>query len=98
MDTFVEYVKLIELVGNDHELLKALGNRVIEYGKRGDFENYNKRLELYFKILLEHNIREEEQIFPSWKRDIDENTKNECTRLSRKIIEEYGVGKYTKIT
>jgi hemerythrin superfamily protein len=95
---YEEFVKLIEWISNDHKLLDTLGNKVIEYGRAGRQENYRERLSLYFKILLEHNTREESQLFPNWFKEIANTTRTSCTKRARKIIENYGLEKYTKLT
>ena len=95
---YEEYAKLVEWIGNDHKLLETLGNRTIEYGVDKDWENYRRRLNLYFKILVEHNHREEEEIFPKWLREIDNVIRSKCTEKAKRIIEGYGLEKYTKLT
>lgn len=93
---FLEYAKLIEWVGNDHKLLEKLGDSIIQYGIRGEEENYRSRLELYFKILKDHNLREENQIFPNWFKDISENIRGICTSRSKKIIDRFFMEKSTR--
>jgi hemerythrin superfamily protein len=98
VEDFPEYAKLVDWIGNDHKLLEKLGNSVIEYGSRGSLENFNVRLELYFKILMEHNLREERQLFPNWFRDIDEDIRNGCTSRSMQVIDEFFWEKYIGVT
>lgn len=98
MDSYEEYAKLVEWIGNDHRLLETLGNKTISYGIDKDWINYRRRLNLYFKILVEHNLREEVEIFPNWLNEIDRETRRKYTAKAKEIIEEYGLEKYTRLT
>ncbi len=97
-DKSMEYTKLIEWVGNDHQLIGTLGVNVIKYGEGGDIDSYKNRLDLYFKLLIEHNLREEKDIFPNWLLDIDEETRKRCSEEAKRVIEKYGIEKYTELT
>lgn len=92
------FAKLVQWISNDHKLLDTLANNVIGYGLSGDREIYEERLNLYFKLLMEHNLREESQLFPRWFSDIDAETRMEAMEQARKVIMEYGLNKYTEIT
>ena len=93
-----EFVKLVEWIGNDHKLLDTLAGNVIGYGGSGGREIYEDRLNLYFKLLMEHNLREEKQIFPIWLKELPGEVRVKATEQARKIIMEFGLRKYTEIT
>jgi len=92
------FVKLVEWIGNDHRLLDTLAGNVIGYGRSGEREVYEDRLNLYFKLLMEHNLREEAQLFPRWFQDLPREVRVRATEEARKIIVEFGLKKYTEIT
>lgn len=92
------FVKLVEWIGNDHKLLDTLAGNVIGYGRSGERETYEDRLNLYFKLLMEHNLREEAQLFPRWFKDLPQDVRTKATEDARRIIMAFGLKKYTEIT
>ncbi len=85
-----DYVSYVKRISADHKLIATLGNNIVSWIKEKNYEMLERRLPLYFKILLEHNSNEEKDIFVRWKPEYSVSYK--------KVILEYGVDKYTKIT
>ena len=91
-----DIVYLINRIHSDHLLLKKLGDKIIEYGEKGEESLYRKRLDRYMIILIDHNRSEEKLLFPLWK-DVDPEIKSNADKMAQELVSKFGYGKYTSI-
>ncbi len=84
---FEKYVKRISA---DHKLIATLGDNIARWINEKNFEMLQRRIPLYFKTLLEHNLNEEKDIFVRWKPEYAASFKH--------IIISFGTEKYRSIT
>lgn len=91
-----EILYLIDRIHNDHLLLRKLGDKVIEYGEKEEKSMYKKRLDMYMKILIDHNRSEEKLLFPLWE-NVSEADKEEADKKALDLVHKFGYGKYTSI-
>lgn len=62
-----ELVSDVKRIGADHKLIQTLGENLEKWKSEGKEERFRERLDLYVKLLREHNDLEEEALFPYWK-------------------------------
>lgn len=91
-----EFVSKADRILADHKLIDTLHANLIKWYTSGDLETYHERLPLYFKLLLEHNEREEEIVFPRWDR-LPADEIIGTVREAENIIESFGMKKYMEM-
>lgn len=85
-----EFVKYVKRISADHRLIETLGNNIVEWYEQGNAEMLNRRVPLYFKVLTDHNMNEERDIFHRLRTNLGDR--------GRKFIVEFGVERYSRIT
>ncbi len=85
-----EFVKYVKRISADHKLIETLGNNIIEWYEQGNAEMLSRRVPLYFKVLTEHNMNEE--------RDIFHRLRTNLGNRGKPYIAEFGVERYSRIT
>ncbi len=85
-----EFVKYIKRISADHKLIATLGDNIGRWIQEKNYEMLERRIPLYFKTLLEHNLNEERDIFVRWKPEYAVPFKH--------IINIFGTEKYRLIT
>lgn len=81
----------------DHRLIDTLSRNIINWHSSGDLELVTDRYPLYFKLLHDHNKREEESVFPRWS-DLPQDEIKDTVKEAKSIIESFGTGKYLEMT
>ncbi len=85
-----EFVKYVMRISADHKLIATLGNNIEKWINEKNFEMLERRIPLYFRTLLEHNLNEEKEIFVRWK--------HEYAVPFKHIIIDFGTENYKSIT
>jgi hemerythrin superfamily protein len=85
-----EFIKYVKRISADHKLIATLGGNIEKWINEKNFEMLERRIPLYFKTLLEHNLNEEKDIFVRWKPEYAVPFKH--------IINSFGAEKYRSIT
>lgn len=81
----------------DHRLLRKLSSNLIEWHESGDLQLFKERFPLYFRLLLDHNEKEETSVFPRWAKLEPAETGMVASELES-VVESFGVKDYLKIT
>ncbi|WP_297216378.1 hemerythrin domain-containing protein [Thermoplasma sp.] len=92
-----EFEKTVNRIKADHKLIETLADNLIKWKRSGDEDLFKLRLPLFYKTLTEHNLSEEDQIFPRWKR-IDDEVRDITLREALDLIEETGIERYSRNT
>ncbi len=87
------YTREVDRIAADHKLLNTLFSNIVSWHDEGKDELASKRLQLYFRLLQEHNDSEEKLIFPRWK-SISSDERDEALEGAFKIIESRGIEQY----
>ncbi len=88
-----EFFSQIDMIIADHKLINTLFQNLAKWNNDGNRQLYAERLPLYFKILEEHNDKEENLIFPRWAQvppDAIRNTVKEALNVE----ESFGIDRY----
>jgi len=88
----VDLIKIIDRISADHKLIATLGNNIVKWINDNDIEMIKRRIPLYWKILYDHNLLEENKVFFRSKGKID-NVDGII-----KSIKSFGIDDYIKIT
>lgn len=83
----------VRKIAADHKLLDTLARNMIKWNEDGKQELYLERLPLYFKLLVDHNGREESDLFIRWK-DVDKGVYRDASKEIYNIIDNFGLEKY----
>lgn len=93
----IEFNSISDRILKDHKLIGKLSDNLLKWHNNGDTVHFKEKMPLYFRLLLEHNNKEEEIIFPRWlvlpKEEL-ERAKIEA----KSTIESFGKLQYFKIT
>lgn len=81
----------------DHKLIKALFGNLAKWFESGDLQNFETRYPLYFRLLQEHNDKEDSAVFPHWA-DIGEQDMRAAKKDAASIIDSFGRKQYLEIT
>lgn len=96
-DDSTEFNATANRILSDHRLIGTLSDNLLKWYNAGDRDLFARRLPLFFRLLLDHNNSEEENVFPRWlllpALDL-KNAKIEAVNT----IESYGKTRYLKIT
>ena len=87
----LEIKQAISRLEADHKLIDVIGDQIRQRTVQGDMETLKKRVELYASAVASHNASEESLIFGYWKGA-------DVILSARKIIEDFGFGRYFAIT
>lgn len=90
-----DYTGKIRQIAADHKLLDKLAQNLIHWKNGENYELYTERMPLYYRLLIEHNGREEAELFDRWKA-LDESVYRSTSKEIYNIISSFGVEKYRK--
>ena len=90
-----EYRATISKIAADHKLLDKLAGNLIQWKESGNEELYLERMPLYTRLLIEHNEREESDIFTRW-RSLDNYVYRSASKEISSVISSFGVKNYRK--
>ncbi len=88
--TFSETVRKIMA---DHKLIDTLAQNLIRWNEKEDKVLYAERLPLYYRLLVEHNEKEESDIFQRWKQ-LDQGVYLNASKEIFNIISSFGLDRY----
>ncbi|MGC8514735.1 MAG: hemerythrin domain-containing protein [Thermoplasmata archaeon] len=86
----------VERIKADHKLIDTLAGNIIKWSGDGKTEMLETRLPLFYKLLTEHNTKEEDDLFPRWGL-IDSQILKSSSREAMSIIDSFGRKEYMKI-
>jgi Uncharacterized conserved protein len=92
-DDSKSFSETVRRTASDHKLLDTLAKNMIKWNESEQQERYLERLPLYYKLLVEHNEKEESDLFVRWK-NVDKRVYTEASREILNIIEDFGIEKY----
>lgn len=81
----------------DHKLIKALFGNLEKWFESKDTEKFNTRFPLYFRLLQEHNDKEDSVVFPHWA-SMGENELKDAKKEASAIIDAFGKKRYLEVT
>ncbi|MEM0155650.1 MAG: hemerythrin domain-containing protein [Thermoplasmataceae archaeon] len=81
----------------DHKLLATLGNNITKWANSGNIELAEMRLPLFYRTLVDHNLSEDNELFPRWI-DIGKEDLNSTMREALSIISTFSTEEYLKVT
>lgn len=88
-----EYRAKIKQISADHKLLDTLAQNLIRWKNSQDEKLYRERLPLYYRLLAEHNEREETDLFGRWK-NLDVAVYKTASMEIYNIISSFGRKRY----
>jgi hemerythrin superfamily protein len=86
----------VERIKADHKLIDTLAVNIIRWTEDGKTEMLETRLPLFYKLLTEHNTKEENDLFPRWDLMDSEMLKSSSSD-AMSIIDSFGRKEYMKI-
>lgn len=92
-DDSKDYTAKIKQIAADHKLLDKLAQNLIRWKESENEELYNERIPLYYKLLIEHNGREEDELFDRWQ-SLDKSVYISTSKEIYNIISSFGAEKY----
>ncbi len=81
----------------DHKLIQALFENLARWSERQDIANFKSRFPLYFRLLQEHNDKEDASVFPHWK-SIGVRELKSAKLEASSVIESFGRKRYLEVT
>lgn len=87
------YAKRVKQIAADHKLLDKLAKNLIRWKESGNEEIYGERIPLYYRLLVDHNQREETDLFGRWK-EIDKSVYRTSEKEIYNIISSFGTERY----
>ena len=94
-DDSKEYRATIDLISADHKLLDKLARNLVHWKESGNEEFYRERMPLYTRLLVEHNEKEESDIFKRWK-SLDYYVYRSASKEIGSVISSFGIQNYRK--
>ena len=83
----------IKRISGDHKLLETLAQNLIKWKSQGREDLIDSRIELFFETLMEHNQKEETDVFS--REEVYEYPESyEVNSEAWEIVTRYGVAKY----
>jgi len=70
---------------------------MLKWKRSGNDDLYNLRMPLFYKTLTDHNLSEEDQIFPRWKK-LEAETRENALKEAMDIILDTGLDRYSRNT
>ncbi len=89
------FIRLVDQIIADHRLIDTLFLNLVKWSETGETKLYGERLPLYFRLLEEHNDKEEDLVFPRWRTVPSEDIKD-TLKEAVNVIESYGLPRYMK--
>lgn len=96
-DDSLPYRSTIDRIISDHRLIDTLGKNLIKWAESGDTERFRNRIPLYFRLLIEHNEREEATVFGRWKK-IGTDDAAGARKDAVNLIHTFGERRYMRVT
>ncbi len=90
-----EYRATINLISADHKLLDKLARNLMRWKESGNEELYKERMPLYTRLLIEHNEKEESDIFGRWKQ-LDTGVYISASKEIENVVYSFGIENYRK--
>ncbi len=81
----------------DHKLIQALFGNLAKWHDSREMEKFTSRYPLYFRLLQDHNDKEDSIVFPHWD-SISENTLLQAKKEAVSIIDSFGRMRYLEVT
>ena len=81
----------------DHKLIQALFGNLSKWYTSQDMEKFGSRYSLYFKLLQDHNDKEDSNIFPHWD-SISGQMLTQAKKEAASIIDSFGKRQYLEVT
>ncbi len=81
----------------DHKLIEALFGNLSRWHASRDMEKFTSRYPLYFRLLQDHNDKEDSIVFPHWN-SIIESTLLQAKKEAGSIIDSFGKKRYLEVT
>ncbi len=83
----------IKRISSDHKLLETLAQNLVKWKSQGREDLIDSRIELFFETLMEHNQKEETDVFS--REEVYEYPESyEVNSEAWEIVKRYGVAKY----
>lgn len=95
-DDSKEFLPRIEKIIADHKLINTLFENLEKWYNKGNLSLYRERFALYFRLLQEHNDREEALLFSRWQ-SLPENTLKDTVKEAKNVIESFGIQRYVEL-
>lgn len=92
-----KFVEIVDRISKDHQLISKLGENLTEWHNRGKDDLVRERIQLYIRLLTDHNNSEEKEIFKRWIL-MDKEKSDEHLRTAIKRIREIGADRYQAFT
>ena len=86
----------VERIKADHKLIYTLAVNIIRWSEDEKTEMLETRLPLFYKLLTEHNTKEENDLFPRWD-SIDSQVLKSSSKDAISIIDSFGRKEYMRI-
>ena len=90
------FLKIEQLV-EDHKLLDAMIQNIVKWHRTGELDLVKEHIQLYFKILVDHNNSEESYIFSRWKM-MPEEEHSAAMMAAREVVRNFGFKRYLGVT
>lgn len=81
----------------DHKLIDTLSGNIVKWYDEGNFETLGSRFPMYFRLLLEHNGKEEETVFPRWG-NLPREELESARKEAENIVLSFGKKAYLGVT
>lgn len=92
-----ELIQAISRLEADHKLIDTIGDQIKMRTTQGDLDMVKKRAMLYMSTVESHNSSEESLIFQHWNpKGFEED--REAALQAKKMIQEFGLNRYFRIT
>lgn len=87
----------VDQIKADHKLIETLYLNILKWKEGGNLDLVNERFPLFFRILIDHNLSEDEIVFPTWKSvSIDLLKQSKIDAIN--VVESFGVKNYLNMT
>ncbi|CAC11184.1 hypothetical protein [Thermoplasma acidophilum] len=91
------FEQTVNRIKADHKLIETLAENMLKWKRSGNDDLYNLRMPLFYKTLTDHNLSEEDQIFPRWKK-LEAETRENALKEAMDIILDTGLDRYSRNT
>jgi hemerythrin superfamily protein len=93
----LNFTAKVKRIRADHKLIEKLGWDVITWNNSGEPDKETSRIPLFYKTLLDHNLEEDNDLFPRWDL-LDKRETETAMKEALSIIESFGVVKWQAVT
>lgn len=92
-----DFAGRVRRIKADHKLLATLGSNITKWADSGNMDLVEMRLPLFYRTLVDHNLSEENELFPRWI-DIGSEDLISTMKDALSIISTFGTEEYLKVT